>query len=187
MFQLLSYWYVVRSTLFRCQGTTTTAQQKKMYEVCRTMQLWRAHDKTIPLGRPHRYVVCSRIFLLYLVPGILWYYSCVSTAACCTMPHSARMPPSTTSSATGFPTVPSGALDIACRGGNLLPTCCYSCERLWWDAPALLLFDAVSAGPLAGVSLSVILWYRYRIIVYRYRYRITEIVSVICFRIAIER
>ena len=54
-------------------------------------------------------------------------------------------------------------------------------------APALLLFGAVSLGPLAGVSLFFVLWYCYRIIVYRYRDRITEIVSVRYYRIVIER
>ena len=35
------------------------------------------------------------------------------------------LPPSTTSWATGLPTVPSGAMDIACRAGHLLRSCCY--------------------------------------------------------------
>ena len=41
-------------TLYRCQGTTTTAQKQI---VCHTMLLLRAHYITTPLGKIHRHVV----------------------------------------------------------------------------------------------------------------------------------
>ena len=53
-------------------------------------------------------------------------------------------------------------------------------------APAVLLFGAVFPSPLAGVSLFIVPSY-YRIIVYRYRFRTIDIVSVRYDRIVIER
>ena len=87
-------------------------------------------------------------------------------------------PPSTIAcSATGLPSVPSGGMEIACRGGNLLPTRCQLLALVVGggvqSAPVLLL-GTVSPGPLPGVSLLSFLSYRYR-----YRFNVIVIVIVI--------
>ena len=75
---------IILMTLYRCQGTTTTAQKQI---VCHTMLLWRAHHITTPLGKLHIHVVdvltiypyghsVNSIDTWYLVPG-MQYDACV--------------------------------------------------------------------------------------------------------------
>ena len=93
-------------------------------------------------------------------------------------------PLSTTSSATGLPTVPSGA-NIACSGGSFLPTCssCYvavvvGCGVLfcWLVLCSLAPCRAFRFHRFYRISLSF-LSYRHHLSFQCCRYRITEIAS----------